>query len=167
MTSQQAVELKEFLLPQLNQETKITERVLAAVPDDQAGYKPHDTCMSGRDLAQHLAFSDVWFFQSVLNGEFGKPDDAEALTLKPSEITALYREKIPALLEQLRALSGDHLARQVKFYVFDFPLVTYLQFAQKHAVHHRGQLSAYLRPMGAKVPSIYGGSADEPMTAGA
>jgi uncharacterized damage-inducible protein DinB len=48
--------------------------------------------------------------------------------------------------------------------MFNLPRVTYLQFMQKHMVHHRGQLSAYLRPMGAKVPSIYGGSADEPMT---
>ena len=42
------------------------------------------------------------------------------------------------------------------------PAVTFLNFMNVHAIHHRGQLSAYLRPMGAKVPKIYGGSADEP-----
>jgi len=42
------------------------------------------------------------------------------------------------------------------------PAFSYLQFAQDHLVHHRGQLSTYLRPMGGKVPDIYGGSADEP-----
>ena len=43
------------------------------------------------------------------------------------------------------------------------PRVTFLSLNLRHLVHHRGQLSAYLRPMGGKVPSIYGGSADEPM----
>jgi uncharacterized damage-inducible protein DinB len=43
------------------------------------------------------------------------------------------------------------------------PAATYLGLLIKHSVHHRGQLSAYLRPMGGKVPAIYGGSADEPM----
>jgi uncharacterized damage-inducible protein DinB len=56
------------------------------------------------------------------------------------------------------------LVKQVKFYVFDYPLLVYVQFMLSHTIHHRGQLSVYLRPMGAKVPSIYGGSADEPMT---
>jgi uncharacterized damage-inducible protein DinB len=45
------------------------------------------------------------------------------------------------------------------------PAVTYLGFMNSHSIHHRGQLSVYLRPMGAKVPSIYGGSADEPFQA--
>ena len=45
---------------------------------------------------------------------------------------------------------------------FNFPAVIYLSFLIRHQVHHRGQLSVYLRPMGAKVPAIYGGSFDEP-----
>ena len=45
------------------------------------------------------------------------------------------------------------------------PNVTYLGFANNHGIHHRGQLAAYLRAMGSKVPSIYGGSADEPFQA--
>jgi uncharacterized damage-inducible protein DinB len=49
------------------------------------------------------------------------------------------------------------------FGMFNLPAVMYLQFMLNHSIHHRGQLSAYLRPMGAKVPSIYGGSFDEPM----
>jgi uncharacterized damage-inducible protein DinB len=47
--------------------------------------------------------------------------------------------------------------------MFNLPAVMYLQFMLNHSIHHRGQLSSYLRPMGAKVPSIYGGSFDEPM----
>jgi uncharacterized damage-inducible protein DinB len=45
------------------------------------------------------------------------------------------------------------------------PVVFYLTFVNNHSIHHRGQLAAYLRPMGSKVPAIYGGSADEPWQA--
>ncbi len=55
------------------------------------------------------------------------------------------------------------LAAKIPFFgVMNEPLVAYLNMMIVHSVHHRGQLSAYLRPMGAKVPDIYGGSADEP-----
>jgi uncharacterized damage-inducible protein DinB len=57
------------------------------------------------------------------------------------------------------------LLKSINFHnVFEFPAVVYLQLMVNHSIHHRGQLSAYLRPMGAKVPAIYGGSADEPIT---
>jgi uncharacterized damage-inducible protein DinB len=47
--------------------------------------------------------------------------------------------------------------------MFKWPVVSYLGFANNHGIHHRGQLAAYLRALGSKVPAIYGGSADEPM----
>ena len=66
-------------------------------------------------------------------------------------------------LAKVRALSGDHLAKVVTVWggAYTLPCVTFVNFAIKHSVHHRGQLSAYLRPMGAKVPSIYGPSGDD------
>ena len=53
--------------------------------------------------------------------------------------------------------------KPIPLFGMEMPAVTYLNFLNLHSSHHRGQLSAYLRPMGAKVPAIYGGSADEPM----
>jgi uncharacterized damage-inducible protein DinB len=58
-------------------------------------------------------------------------------------------------------MSGEEAARIVEFGPFKLPALSYVTFAVNHSIHHRGQLSAYLRPMGAKVPSIYGPSADE------
>jgi uncharacterized damage-inducible protein DinB len=81
----------------------------------------------------------------------------------PEKILAFYDENMPKLLDKLKLLDGEHLSKSMKFFQWENPAVVYLQFSQKHTVHHRGQLSAYLRPMGAKVPGIYGGSADEPM----
>ena len=65
-----------------------------------------------------------------------------------------------------KKLTGN--AKNIDFFgVFNFPAVMYLTFLNNHMIHHRGQLSTYLRAMGGKVPSIYGGSADEPFQAAA
>ena len=63
--------------------------------------------------------------------------------------------------ERLTTVSGDRLVRAIDFRgLFTFPAVIYVQLALNHSIHHRGQLSMLLRPMGAKVPSIYGESYD-------
>jgi hypothetical protein len=73
----------------------------------------------------------------------------------------------PPLLAQVATLPAAKLAHDVTFAKWTQPAVTYLSLDMSHGIHHRGQLSAYLRPMGAKVPSIYGPSADEPLQAAA
>ena len=62
----------------------------------------------------------------------------------------------------LRALPGDKLTANISMFGnFNWPAVQYIGFANNHSVHHRGQLAAYLRPMGSRVPNIYGPSADD------
>lgn len=162
MTAEQAKTIAAFLLPQIEQELETTAKVIAAVPDDKKEYAPHNVCMTAGALAGHIAASDIWFLEAVVAGEFGPypGESAEA----SARLAAGYKARAKELLEQIKALSAEHLAKDVTFHVWTLPNVTFLQFMQKHSVHHRGQLSAYLRPMGAKVPSIYGGSADEPIT---
>lgn len=165
MTPEQALFLRGFLMPGVRSEYETTRRVLAAVPNDNADYQPHEKSMKIGQLAEHIAIVDVWFLESIVKGEFIYPSDMSAEVMPPSASLAYYEEKMPALLDQVEALSGEHLAKIAKFHTFELPLVGYLQFMNVHSIHHRGQLSAYLRPAGARVPSIYGGSADEPMTA--
>ena len=167
MNPEQAYTIAQFVLSQIEQEWKTTHRVLAAVPDDTAaGYKPSDKCMSGQELTAHIAFTDAWFLESVIKGAFDRPDDSGATAKKPSELAAEYQERMPGLIEQAKQLTGEKLAEPIQFYSWTMPGVQYLVIALKHGIHHRGQLSAYLRPMGAKVPSIYGASADDkPATA--
>jgi uncharacterized damage-inducible protein DinB len=114
--------------------------------------------MSGLQLAAHLASAEAFFLKGVIDGAFnwGPPD------LKtPAEVVAWYDEHVPGLLDQAAALPAEKFAQKIKFAVFELPAVEYLALSLKHGIHHRGQLSAYLRPMGGKVPSIYGPSADE------
>ena len=120
--------------------------------------------MNAIELVRHLASADIWFLQSIVNGEFAVPDETAIKDKSVGEMVAMYDSQMPALIEKLKSLAPEQLAKSTKFFMFDFPLVTYMQFMLKHSAHHRGQLSAYLRPMGAKVPSIYGGSFDEPLS---
>jgi uncharacterized damage-inducible protein DinB len=79
------------------------------------------------------------------------------------DVARWYEEDIDQRIPLLEGLSGDHLTNPVDFNgLRNDPAVDYLNIAIRHSVHHRGQLSAYLRPMGAKVPAIYVESADEP-----
>jgi uncharacterized damage-inducible protein DinB len=167
MTPNEARIIADFLLPQIEQEVQTTARVIAAVPDERKDYCPHDTCMKAGVLAQHIATADTWFLESVAAGQFGAyPKDAES-AVSSAELAKQYTETMLALAAKVKQLSDEDLAKPVTFYHMTMPNVVYLQFLQKHSVHHRGQLSTYLRPMGSKVPSIYGGSADEPFTAAA
>ena len=162
MSPEQALTIAQFLIPMAEMESATTRKVLAAVPDEGSDYRPGEKSMSGAELAFHIAVTEIWFLESILKGEFaneGGPPPAP----KPSEAVALYDAKVPALIARVKELSGEQLAKDTKFFVWTNPMVQYLLFYLNHSIHHRGQLSAYLRPMGAKVPGIYGGSADEPM----
>ena len=81
---------------------------------------------------------------------------------RPREIwRAWYTENFGPRFEGLTKLSSEQLLKVIDFRgMFQLPAVTYLAFLLHHSIHHRGQLSMYLRPMGAKVPSIYGESYD-------
>lgn len=71
------------------------------------------------------------------------------------------RKRFAHNVERLKQVKGEQLIQPVDFRgLFQFPAVIYLQLGLSHSIHHRGQLSMYLRPMGAKVPSIYGESYD-------
>ena len=70
-----------------------------------------------------------------------------------------HRERV----NKLKGLPAEKLVKVVPLGPMESPAVGYLNFLNLHSSHHRGQLSTYLRPMGTKVPAIYGGSADEPM----
>jgi uncharacterized damage-inducible protein DinB len=164
MTSESAVALRDYLLGNLRYEFGVTRRVLAAVPAEGCDYKPSEKCMNGIALASHIATAEAFFLNGVLTGEFQHGAPPELKT--PAEVIAWYDANIPAMYDKVAAMDGAALAKPVNFFnMLNDPAVNYLGLSLKHSIHHRGQLSAYLRPMGAKVPGIYGPSGDEPITA--
>jgi len=114
--------------------------------------------MSGLDLASHIALAEAFFLNGVVNGAF---DWKQQEFKTPAEVLAYYQETVPPLMAQVGELPASKLAQDITFATWTQPAITYLSIDMSHGIHHRGQLSAYLRPMGAKVPSIYGPSADD------
>ena len=167
MNAEQAKFLTEYLTGLIERESAATAKVLAAVPDSGKDYKPDPKSRSAWELATHLATSDVWFLQSILDGAFAwNPDaakQAQEQFKSVADVVAFYKREVPARLAAVRALPADKLTRTVDFFGMKEPGAWYLGFANNHSTHHRGQLASYLRAMGSKVPAIYGDSADEPM----
>jgi uncharacterized damage-inducible protein DinB len=164
MTNESAIALRDFLLGQLRYEFGVTRKVLNAVPGEGCAYKPSEKCMSGIELAAHLATAEAFFLNGVINGAFAS-EQPPALK-SPAEVVAWYDANIPAMYDKVAALPAEKLAANVNFLnMMNEPAVTYLALSMKHSIHHRGQLSAYLRPMGGKVPGIYGPSGDTPVQA--
>ena len=152
-------------LPSLHAEHAVTKNVIAAIPADKAEYRPDSVARSAIDLAWHIVTAENRFLEAVLSGAFDLAPWARPDTVRsPAEVNAWYEERFARNVERLKSVSGEQLLKTIDFRgVFQFPAVIYVQLALNHSIHHRGQLSMYLRPMGAKVPSIYGESYDARM----
>jgi len=161
MTADQAKAIAEVLGQQIQQEWMTTVKILEAIPEDRKDYKPAPDSRSAWDLAVHLCLSDIWFMNGVATRNFAPgPQEAPAPTV--TGLVSWYKGEMPRLLEQVLAMDPSKLASVVDFFGMKMPNAHFLVWQVAHNAHHRGQLSTYLRPMGAKVPSIYGGSFDEP-----
>lgn len=153
-----------MMLEGVARELEITKKVIAAVPDGKRDYRPDPHARTAWELAWHIASTDVQFLDSIADMKFSADEPVRAD--KPTNIAGLvawYDREMKRGVERVRALSPAQLATPVDFLgVFNMPAAFYLQFLNNHCIHHRGELATYLRPMGSKVPSIYGGSYDEP-----
>jgi uncharacterized damage-inducible protein DinB len=165
MTPEFAAAYREMMCEGLMNEFETTKKVLAAIPDAKRDHRPDPKARTAWELAWHIASEDVLFLEQITEGKFTFPD-ARYDKEKPStvaDLVAWYDRKFKRAVERLRAMTPAQLVLPINFLgLFNLPAVLYLGFMNNHSVHHRGQLATYLRPMGSKVPSIYGGSADEP-----
>jgi uncharacterized damage-inducible protein DinB len=155
---------REFFIKRWESEQPAFAKVLRAMPEGQLGYRPHERCSAAGALAWQLAEEQKQLVEMVTTGEV-----KFALTPHPqtsAEIAAAWDKATADLRAGLQAADDAKWAGSAKLvmgegaewsdtlenmcwgYLFDM-------------VHHRGQLSSYLRPMGGKVPSIYGPSADD------
>ena len=162
MNPEFAAGLCAMMLDGIGREVEITKRVIAAVPDDKADYRPDPNARTARELAWHIANTDVQFLDGIADMQF-KMESPETKPHASAEIVAWYDENMKRGIARVQAMTGEQLTTPIEFFgVFNLPAVAYLGFLNNHSIHHRGELATYLRPMGSKVPSIYGGSYDEP-----
>jgi len=129
-------------------------------------YRPDPNARNAWELAWHLANTDVQFLDGIADLKFTMSTPAE----KPKTVADLvdwYGTNVKRGSDRVRALSAEQALTPVQFFTFNLPAAFYLGFLNNHSIHHRGELATYLRPMGSKVPAIYGGSFDEPFQAAA
>lgn len=162
----------EALLGELDQEAAATRRVLQNVPTDQLEFRPHEKSMTMGALAMHVARLSHLGSLVLTQTEFDVATaEAPPRAASTDAILAEFEDRLatlratltgyaPAALGELWTLRfGDHA-------LFTLPRAAVLRsLLMNHLIHHRGQLTVYLRLTGARVPGVYGPSADEPFGA--
>ncbi len=166
MPQREASSEKDMYLRTLGRESEITLKLLKAFPADKADFKPHPRSRSAKDLA--------WTFvveQGFADGAMkGNVDFSQPMPPAPEDfgdVIAAFERAEHETADKLAATSEDDLNQTMTFPVGpgqmgDLRRFDVLWTMLMDQIHHRGQLSVYLRLAGAKVPSIYGPSADEP-----
>ena len=166
MTPDQATFLAQQITQLMSREVPVTVKVLRAVTDAGRDYRPDDRSRTAWDLAAHIAQADVWFLDCIHAGAFTS-DPAQSKAVldgfgSVDDIVRYYEREVPSRLDAIAALPGEALNSTLSFFgMFEMPRVSFLGMANNHGIHHRGQLAAYLRALGSKVPALYGESADE------
>ena len=146
-------------------EYQTTLRVLQAYPEDQRNLKPHEKSRSAAELVRTFVIEER-VLTSLVNS--GVADPSIWTIEMPASMTQgieLWQETVATNDGLLAKLSSESFGRVVNFYGMQIPLLQACWFELFDHIHHRGQFSVYLRLAGARVPSIYGPTADEPMVA--
>jgi uncharacterized damage-inducible protein DinB len=155
---------REFFCKRHRAEFPTFMKVLEAMPVDQFDYRPHARSPSALDLVWTLANEMAACTTMIDSGEVRWDPPPAPL---PREALRIFHANYEALDARVNRLGDETWRRPSKLYVggelvMEQPLGGFLWYLFFDAIHHRGQLSTYIRPMGGKVPSIYGPSGDDP-----
>ena len=165
LPADQALVARENLMTNLRMEHPVTRRVIDAIPLDKGDYSPDAVTKSAVDLAWHIVAAEHRFLDAVVTGAFNYGNSGRPAEIATSaDISNWYARTFADDLARVSGLGAEQLTKPIDFRgIITLPAVSFLLIGLKHSIHHRGQLSMYLRPMGAKVPSIYGESYDSAM----
>ena len=161
--------LADALLPEFDREMATTRQVLERLPENRFAWKPHARSFSVGALASHVANLPAWGVHTLTLSEFDLTGDPQIAALgSRREVLAAFDANAAAARTALAGrtdaelLAVWSLKRQGRT-LFTMPKAAVLRsFVLNHLIHHRGQLTVYLRLLDVPVPSIYGPSADEP-----
>jgi uncharacterized damage-inducible protein DinB len=160
--------MKQHFLDTYDREHATTMRVLRAFPEGELDLRPHEKSKSARELAWVFAMERglgtmvvTHNFPEGMQGEMPTPPESW------SDLLTTIEDASAGFRSLVEGMSDEALAGNVKFFtgpqkISEIPALTFLWFMLHDEIHHRGQFSVYLRMAGAKVPSIYGPTADEP-----
>ena len=163
--------IAESILPEFDRETATTRLLLERLPESQAAWKPHVKSMSLGQLAMHIANLPRWTSIALERTDFDtNPPDGSRMAGPEFESAATLLRSYDANVSAARALlarttDGEFMVqwtlKNAGKSMFSMPRIAVLRsFVLNHAIHHRGQLSVYLRLLDVSIPNIYGPTAD-------
>jgi uncharacterized damage-inducible protein DinB len=158
------VEHKDFYISCWEREALATGKVIGRIPEEHSDYRPDPKARTAREIAWLMVREEAVLVESMEKGEFTWVE--VPCPAKVGEVIAQYERQHDDLTKRLHAISASRFEEKIPF------MMDGKEVMREHGynmawgflldqIHHRGQLSTYLRPMGAKVPAIYGASADE------
>ena len=169
------MKLTELFIADMERERDKTRKAVEAVPEGNADWKPHDKAMPLGRLTNLVATMPGWITMMIGADEYDVSPPAEVqqarqaqyAELKPrAERAKTVDEGFDAARQALESTTDEHLMRPWRLkaagrIVQEAPRHAMMRDVLMHLAHHRGQLTTYLRVLGARVPAIYGPSADE------
>src|SRR4030095_8398050 len=165
------MKIKELLLAELNREVERSRKALEQVPEGKYDWKPHEKSMAFGYLANMVATIPMWISMQISQNELDiAPKDGSKFEMKrldtSADFVAALDKAAAGAREAFEKTSDEHLLTnwQLKAagnVVAEAPRHEMIQDSLLHLAHHRGQMTVYLRLLGAKVPAIYGPSADD------
>ena len=165
------MKLTDLFLNELDREAARSTRALEQVPDGRYDWKPHDRSMAFGYLAQLVATIPLWIASQIEQDELDlKPAGGSKFTSEPMHTSAEFLRAHDKALEAARSAfrntTDAHLMTPWRLLVagavvLEGPRHEMIRDSINHLAHHRGQMTVYLRLMGAKVPALYGPSADD------
>jgi len=161
--------ITDALLPEYDHEMTVTRKLIERVAEDRFAFKPHDKSMTLGRLATHVADILQWGHTILNEPEFNMTEGSyqPKIAATVAELTAMFDGHVRTIRAILAGktdaeLMGMWTFKQNGTVMFSMPRATaWRSWVMNHLIHHRGQLSVYLRLTGSKVPGIYGPSADE------
>ncbi len=161
--------ISEALLPEFDHEMANSRKMLDVVPDDKFGWKPHEKSFSLGRLASHVAEMPGWATVTIKQDSLEMtPGEKPFNAPTKADLLAAFDKNTSEARAALAGATDEHLRKNWKFIygghtIFDQPRTGVLrEMVLSHLIHHRGQLSVYLRLLDVPIPGMYGPSADMP-----
>ena len=150
---------KELFTDFWNKESKTTRKVLSRIPEG-SDYKPDPQSRTAREIAWQIVCEEKMIIDALETGKVEWAPPPIPSTMK--EVVDTYEQQGDEIRERWSSLPAERWNGKLDFFGGERPASPMAWSFLFDIVHHRGQITTYLRPMGSKVPQIYGPSGDEP-----
>jgi uncharacterized damage-inducible protein DinB len=159
--------ISEMLLPEFDQEMANTRKIVDCVPEGKFAWKPHEKSMTLGRLASHVAEMPQWSIFTINQDKLElTPGTKPFNAATKAELMEALDKNAAAAREAIAGASDEHLGKTWALIyggqtIFEMPRAAVLRsMVMSHMIHHRGQLSVYLRLIDVPIPGMYGPSAD-------